>query len=414
MSTSVRAKMKGASAILATSVVLALGAGAHATAAEPADPAGTPVASTPVGAVAAEETKVEDELIAAIRAYAEGRPEFAGIYHDVGADPERLGTIVVRFVGDTEAHSKALRSSHPAAASHLRVETARSSRAMLLAAADRVATRMPLWRATGKVVSGVGPDYRSNKLVVTLERDDPALVEQVRAVAADVEVVFEAGQSEVALNGDRNDAHQPLKGGLRIVSQLRGNACSSGFMTHNNKAGLDRRWYVLTAGHCFEVGDAVDQGGIGRGFVTSSAFHNGTSSTSDSEVVELLNQVDAGNQVYISFGRYNTVTTSRDAVQGDRNCKSGYRTQYTCGTVERTDYTVYYSSVGVTLHGTHIMLAGVNDGDSGGSVLSSTGTVAVGIVSGKQCPCSTSGFSERLIYSPVNNALSIHRVRLGK
>jgi hypothetical protein len=60
------------------------------------------------------------------------------------------------------------------------------------------------------------------------------------------------------------------------------------------------------------------------------------------------------------------------------------------------------------------MLAGVTTETAGDPSCRAPERSPLAIVSGKQCPCASDDRGEGLIYSPVNNALSIQRVRLGK
>ncbi|HEX5495398.1 MAG TPA: S1 family peptidase, partial [Mycobacteriales bacterium] len=175
----------------------------------------------------------------------------------------------------------------------------------------------------------------------------------------------------------------PLRSGLAIYTARA--RCTSGFTA--TAAG---RYYLLTAGHCTQVGSvwAAGTASVGERVIGSragSVFGAG----GDMGLIGVAYPAywRASGLVYPAY----PVRSVGTALVGQVVCKSGSTTGLTCGTVTRTGATVYYP--GRTVTGMTVTTACSGPGDSGAGVWA--GSTALGIVSGG--PVRGCG----LIYQPV-------------
>ncbi|WET82763.1 S1 family peptidase [Amycolatopsis sp. QT-25] len=247
-------------------------------------------------------------------------------------------------------------------------------------------------------VAGWYVDAPANEVVVSVVGGDPA--GRAWAAAAGVPVRMEQVKS----------APRPLWsviGGQGLY--FSGGACSVGFNAYDDD---DR--YVITAGHCTELGGTVRgvDGTIGR--VERSSFPGNDYGTvkvthSDVSTPPRVDRYEDGSDVRIE---------GADVVGvGGRICRSGITTHWHCGRVEALDQTVNYGN-GNIVHGLTRTDACAEPGDSGGSFVSrpasGSGTKLVqaqGMTSGGSGNCDEGGTT---FFQPVKEVLNRYDLTLEK
>lgn len=188
-----------------------------------------------------------------------------------------------------------------------------------------------------------------------------------------------------------------LVGGEAIYAP-NGERCSIGF----NATGGGAR-YVITAGHCTEIGGAWS--GYNRnpiGPVAATSFPG-----NDYGIIRVDSPgwTQTGTVSNDSGGRIR-VTGSAPAVVGASTCRSGSSSGYRCGTIQATNQTVNYGG-GDVVYGLTRTSACAEPGDSGGSFIS--GNQAQGMTSGGAGGCLLGG---ETFFQPVNEALSAYGLAL--
>lgn len=180
--------------------------------------------------------------------------------------------------------------------------------------------------------------------------------------------------------------------------------CSVGF---NTRAASGNR-YVLTAGHCTNLGGTVSGVGGVIGPVAASSFPGndyGAIRVSSTSAVStaLVDRYSAGSDV--------TVTGALNPGVNQGVCRSGSTTGWRCGSVTATGQTVCYPQgcVGGLIR-TNVC---AEPGDSGGSLVTNPGTGttvrAVGLTSGGSGNCSSGGTT---FFQPVTEPLSVYGLTL--
>jgi streptogrisin D len=179
-----------------------------------------------------------------------------------------------------------------------------------------------------------------------------------------------------------------------------GSRCSAGF---NTRSGSGRN-YVLTAGHCTNLGGTWrTSGGQTIGPVAASSFPGndyGAIRISDPAALD-----PRGGVLY--FGAFRDITGASRVPVGSSACKTGSTTGTTCGTVQAYNVTVNYAE------GTVFGLTRTNictqPGDSGGPLFA--GSLAQGITSGGSFGgCNQQGF--RSFFQPADEPLSVYGLTL--
>ncbi|WP_414943689.1 S1 family peptidase [Amycolatopsis sp. cmx-11-32] len=188
-----------------------------------------------------------------------------------------------------------------------------------------------------------------------------------------------------------------------------GGACSVGFNAYD-----DDDHYVITAGHCAELGGTVQgvDGTIGK--VAKSSFPGNDYGTvkvtqSDVSTPPRVDRYEDGSDVRIE---------GADVVGvGGRVCRSGITTHWQCGRVEALDQTVNYGN-GDIVKGLTQTSACAEPGDSGGSFVSrpssGSGTKLVqaqGMTSGGSGDCDEGGTT---FFQPVKEVLNRYDLTLEK
>jgi hypothetical protein len=180
----------------------------------------------------------------------------------------------------------------------------------------------------------------------------------------------------------------PLRSGLAIFTG--GARCTSAFMTYYGS-----RYYMLTAGHCAELGYWWDVSTYNYGYQNVGGAVDYTFGWyGDSAIVSVDNPGWWRPRGWVLY-ETPVYGTERDYV-GGYVCKQGSTTGYTCGTVTQVNATVYYPNR--TLSGMTWSNACTAAGDSGSGVF--YGNYAHGILSGG--PYSGCG----MIHEPIGRALS--------
>jgi streptogrisin C len=247
-------------------------------------------------------------------------------------------------------------------------------------------------------VAGWYVDAPSNEVVVSVVGGDPA--GRAWATAAGIPVRVEQVKS----------APRPLWaviGGQGLY--FSGGACSVGFNAYD-----DDDHYVITAGHCTELGGTVRgvDGTIGK--VAKSSFPGNDYGTvkvthSDVSTPPRVDRYEDGSDVRIE---------GADVVGvGGRICRSGITTHWQCGRVEALDETVNYGN-GNIVKGLTQTDACAEPGDSGGSFVSrpssGSGTKLVqaqGMTSGGSGDCHEGGTT---FFQPVKEVLNRYDLTLEK
>ncbi|MBB5857831.1 S1 family peptidase [Amycolatopsis umgeniensis] len=247
-------------------------------------------------------------------------------------------------------------------------------------------------------VAGWYVDAPANEVVVSVVGGDAAGLAWVAAAGVPVRV------------DQVKSAPRPLWdviGGQGLY--FSGGACSVGFNAYDDD---DR--YVITAGHCTELGGTVSgvDGTIGK--VAKSSFpvnDYGTVKVTHSDVDSppRVDRYEDGSDVRIE---------GADVVGvGGRICRSGITTHWQCGRVEALDQTVNYGN-GNVVKGLTQTDACAEPGDSGGSFVSrpssGSGTKLVqaqGMTSGGSGDCASGGTT---FFQPVKEVLNRYDLTLEK
>ncbi|AXB43135.1 S1 family peptidase [Amycolatopsis albispora] len=244
-------------------------------------------------------------------------------------------------------------------------------------------------------VTGWYVDVTTNDVVVSVLHNDPAGVAWANS----------AGSAAVRVEPTTQANHPKwnLIGGQAIY--FGGGRCSIGFNARNS-AGTR---YVITAGHCTELGGSVTGTGGAIGSVSGSSFPGndyGVIRVTSSSAVStpLVDRWSSGSDV--------TVAGSTVSPVGSRICRSGSTTGWRCGTVGAFNQTVNYGG-GDIVYGLTRTSACAEPGDSGGSVVSDPGSgtrvQAQGMTSGGSGNCSTGGTT---FFQPVREALNAYGLTL--
>jgi hypothetical protein len=194
-----------------------------------------------------------------------------------------------------------------------------------------------------------------------------------------------------------------LIGGQAITTSS-GSRCSLGF---NARSSGGTR-YVITAGHCTNLGGTWSGAGGTIGTVAGSSFPTndyGVIRVSSSSAVStpLVDRYSSGSDV--------TVTGAVTASVGMGVCRSGSTTGWRCGSVLSTNQTVCYSQGCVyQMIRTNVC---AEPGDSGGSLVTNPGSgsrvQAVGLTSGGSGNCSSGGIT---YFQPITEPLSAYGLTL--
>jgi streptogrisin C len=238
-------------------------------------------------------------------------------------------------------------------------------------------------------VAGWGVDVRRNAVVISVVGKDARAMAfarrwQARSDAVRIEHVAEAPRP-----------YWDIIGGQAIFTG--GSRCSAGF---NARGGATR--YVITAGHCTNVGSAWTGVGGSLGTTAGSSFPG-----NDYGIIRVTS-ASALSTPYVdrySAGSDVRVAGVGTAVIGQPVCRSGSTTGWRCGLVLATNQTVCYPQGCVTQMIRTTACA--QPGDSGGPLVNNpllgTTVVALGLTSGGSGNCLLGGTT---FFQPINEVLS--------
>jgi streptogrisin D len=241
---------------------------------------------------------------------------------------------------------------------------------------------------TAPVGATWGVDVASNTVLVTVPAGrGAAFVAKARTFGAAVRVERSPAVQSQAFYGGQAILH----GGSR---------CSAGF---NTRSGSGRN-YVLTAGHCTNLGGTwTTSGGQTIGPVAASSFPG-----NDFGAIRISNpaSLDPRGGV-LDNGAFQDITGASRVPVNSTACKTGSTTGTTCGRVQAYNVTVRYAEG--TVSGLTRTTICTQPGDSGGAMFA--GSQAQGITSGGTIGgCSQQGFQS--FFQPADEALSVYGLTL--
>jgi streptogrisin D len=243
--------------------------------------------------------------------------------------------------------------------------------------------------AAGNVPTGAswGVDVASNTVLVSVPAGrGAAFVARARSFGSAVRV-------------ERTPAvrTQAFYGGQAIYRG--GSRCSAGF---NTRSGSGRN-YVLTAGHCTDLGGTwTTSSGQTIGPVAASSFPG-----NDYGAIRISNpaSLDPRGGV-LHYGAFRDITGASRVPVGTTACKTGSTTGTTCGQVQAYNVTVRYAEG--TVYGLTRTNICTQPGDSGGPLYYNS--LAQGITSGGTIGGCGGGFQS--FFQPADEALSVYGLTL--
>jgi streptogrisin D len=241
---------------------------------------------------------------------------------------------------------------------------------------------------TAPVGSSWGVDVASNTVLVSVPAGrGAAFVARARSFGAAVRVQRAAAVQTQAFYGGQAILHN-------------GSRCSAGFITRSGSG----RNYVLTAGHCTNLGGTwTTSSGQTIGPVAASSFPG-----NDFGAIRISNPAALDPRGGVLYnGAFRDITGASRVPVGSSACKTGSTTGTTCGTVQAYNVTVRYAEGTVSgLTRTNIC---TQPGDSGGAMFA--GSQAQGITSGGTIGgCGQAGFQS--FFQPADEALSTYGLTL--
>ncbi|ATW47141.1 S1 family peptidase [Streptomyces peucetius] len=232
-------------------------------------------------------------------------------------------------------------------------------------------------------------DKDSGKLVVTADSTvSAAEITKIKQAAGD-----RAGTLEIRRTP--GTFSKLIAGGQAIYAG--GGRCSLGF---NVRSGST--YYVLTAGHCTNIGSTWYTNSSNTtllGTRAGSSFPN-----NDYGIIRHSSASAADGRVYLYNGSYRDITGAGNAYVGQTVQRSGSTTGLRSGRVTGLNATVNYGG-GDVVYGMIQTNVCAEPGDSGGALFS--GSTALGLTSGGSGNCSSGGTT---FFQPVTEALSAYGV----
>ncbi len=291
-------------------------------------------------------------------------------------------------VGVTDAHQAALARTL-GAEPRVVARSATALEATMARLAGRAATA-----AVPASVTGWYVDVTTNSVVVSVLGSDPAAAAFV-AAGGDGVRVEQVTEAPVP--------YWSIIGGQAIT--ISGSRCSAGF---NARSGSTR--YVITAGHCTNLGSSWSGVGGTLGTRAGSSFP-----INDYGIIKVTSASAASTALVdrYSSGSDVTVAGGTAAAVGARVCRSGSTTGWRCGSVQSKNQTVNYGG-GKLVYGLTRTSACAEAGDSGGAFVtqpatSSTKVQAQGLTSGGSGNCTSGGTT---FFQPVGEVLSVYGLTL--
>ncbi len=236
-------------------------------------------------------------------------------------------------------------------------------------------------------VTGWGIDEIANTVVVDVVGGPTDAVRTFVAGLAHVRVNYY--QPPVATMAD-------LIGGMEITGST--SKCSLGFNALDGAGSV----YVITAGHCVDSNGRDWSGWAGK-IGTTPKYD---SSFPGDDYGRIL-RTETNWVPTPKIAGTATVLGKGVAAIGTTVCRSGKTTGLKCGTIQATNQTIDYGSVGGPVYGLTKTSACAGEGDSGGPFISST-RQAQGVLSGGGTNC-VKGWS---YFQPLNEILNAYDLKL--
>ena len=253
---------------------------------------------------------------------------------------------------------------------------------------ERVKAALDAAAGAAPVGASWGVDLPSNTVLVSVPAGQgAAFVARARSFGAAVRI-------------ERTPAvhTQAFYGGQAIYRG--GSRCSAGF---NTRSGSGRN-YVLTAGHCANLGGTwTTSGGQTIGPVAASSFPG-----NDYGAIRISNPAALDPRGGVLYdGAFQDITGAGRVTVGAEACKIGATTGTTCGEVQAYNVTVRYAE-GTVFSLTRTTIC-TQPGDRGGAMFA--GSRAQGITSGGTIGgCNQPGFQS--FFQPADEALSTYGLTL--
>jgi hypothetical protein len=186
-------------------------------------------------------------------------------------------------------------------------------------------------------VTSIGPDYRSNQIIVTAMKDDGLSAQLDEIVPADSFVIRVDAQGNWVAGEARED-YPPYKAGRTLYIPSGPVFCTGGFTMVLNGSGLKQG---STAGHCSPDNRFVNSGGAPSwpdtvGVTNTNVFFASTPAFGDVQLIGFSDQDDARRKVYENDTVTRLVTTKFSTIGltiGTSLCLSGRGTGISCGVV---------------------------------------------------------------------------------
>lgn len=242
-------------------------------------------------------------------------------------------------------------------------------------------------------VTGWGVDETANTVVVSVYGNDAAAVSWAKGLGADVRIEHVAERPRALWN---------IIGGQAIRNSSA--RCSAGFNARTSSGAR----YVITAGHCGELGGTWSGSGGTIGPVGHYSFP-----TNDYARINVTQTAAVSTALVdrYSSGSDVTVTGSSNGSNGAAICRSGSTTSWRCGTITALNQSVCYGTdcVGQMIRTN----ACAEPGDSGGALVTNPGSgttvTALGLTSGGSGNCTSGGTT---FYQRITEALSAYGATL--
>lgn len=253
------------------------------------------------------------------------------------------------------------------------------------------------WTKAPDSVAAWYVDATSNRVVVEVVGNDVSALAFVRSSVHGAAITTKS----------IDEAYRPywnIIGGQAITTG--GSRCSVGFNARNSSGSIR---YVITAGHCTNIGTNWNGTGGTLGTRAGSSFP-----TNDYGIIRVTSSAAVSTPLVDrwSSGSDVTVTGPAGSSVGQGVCRSGSTTGWRCGSVTALNQTVNYGS-GQIVSGLTRTSACAQPGDSGGSFVSNPGTgtrvTARGLTSGGSGNCTTGGTT---FFQPINEPLSVYGLTL--
>jgi hypothetical protein len=285
------------------------------------------------------EREADQQLFGPARKWALDQGSSAGTY----TDQANGGIPVFLFTGNTSTYVASIAALLPSGMP-FRIESAARTLKDLEALRGEVDARWSDLEKQGIDVSSTGIDPRTNSVIVGVqELPDGSRLALERQFPVGI-VVRNDEPSVLDSCTSRSACGSPMKGGLKIVSTVTGEWCTSAWIGElSNYSPAHLR--VVTAGHCISLNGGTGStktwthNGSTLGYATVSTWASGADA--DVGVISLTNSGQTANLFYASDAAdirpFTSYPSLAEVGVGDAVCRGGARTGYRCGYVHLID-----------------------------------------------------------------------------